>query len=184
MKKIFSILVVLFVAFTVGVNAQSKMGASIQGGIALPMGTFGDVYGMGFGGMGTFTYSISPMTDITGSVGYLMWNGKDAFEDWTFSSVPVLVGARYYFSPGNVRPYGVAQAGMHFVSSEAEISFLGTTTTVSASDSFFGFGAGAGVVVPIGKKVNLDVNAMFNSISSEGDASNYVSVLAGVMFGF
>ena len=111
MKQLLFVLL-LAVLFTGFINAQGKMALGVQAGIALPMGDFGDVYDMGFGGTATFAYHINPMLDITGSVGYLTWSGKDL--DYTFSSVPVLVGVRYYFGQGKFHPYVTGELGMHF----------------------------------------------------------------------
>ena len=67
---------------------------------------------MGFGGQGNFAYHINPMLDVTASVGYLTWSGKEA--DYTFSSVPVLAGVRYYFGKDKFKPYVAGELGMHF----------------------------------------------------------------------
>lgn len=176
MKQLLSVLL-LAVLFTGIINAQNKMAFGLQAGVAIPMGDFGDAFDMGFGGTGTFAYHINPMFDVTASVGYLTWSGK--VDGYSFSSVPVLVGARYYFGQDKFHPYVSGELGMHFTTSEVE--FLGSS--FSSSDSFFGFGAGAGFLYKMGPNLDLDVNAKFNSISSEGDASNYISIMAGVLIG-
>jgi hypothetical protein len=182
MKKI---LAVLFVVFLVAgfTNAQGKIALGVNAGVALPMGDFGDGYDMGFGGNGLFVYHASPNVDVTGSVGYLTWSGKDALDGFTFSSIPVLVGARYLFGQGKFNPYIGAELGMHFANSDYEYELLGVTYSGSASDSYFGWGAGAGFLYQIGNNMDLDVNAKYNSISSEGSASDYVSVMVGLLFG-
>ncbi|HCY76827.1 MAG TPA: hypothetical protein DHV28_12975 [Ignavibacteriales bacterium] len=174
MKQFLSVLL-LAVLFTGFINAQSKMAFGLQAGVAIPLGDFGDGYDLGFGGQGTFAYHINPMFDVTGSVGYLTWSGKA--DGVTFSSVPVLVGVRYYFGQDQFHPYISGELGMHFTSSKVE--FLGNSYT--SSDSFFGFGVGAGFLYKLGPNLDLDVNAKFNSISSEGSASNYVGIMAGVL---
>lgn len=181
MKQLLSVLL-LAVVFTGFINAQSKMAFGLQAGVAIPMGDFGDGYDMGFGGQGNFAYHISPMLDVTASVGYLTWSGKEA--DYTFSSVPVLVGARYYFGKDKFNPYVAGELGMHFVSVDIPtVTIGGFTFGGSSSDSFFGFGAGAGFLYKMGPNLDLDVNAKFNSISSEGSSSSYISVMAGVLIG-
>ena len=72
MKQLLSVLL-LAVLFTGFIHAQGKMALGVQGGVAIPMGDFGDAYKMGFGGQGTFAYHVNPMIDVTGSVGYLTW---------------------------------------------------------------------------------------------------------------
>jgi opacity protein-like surface antigen len=178
MKKFLAVffVVILVAGFT---NAQGKMALGLNAGIALPMGDFGDGYDMGFGGNGLFVYHVSPNVDVTGSVGYLTWSGKDAIDGSTFSSIPVMVGARYLFGQGKFHPYLGAELGMHFASFDYE--FMGVD--YSSSDSYFGWGAGAGFLYQIGNNMDLDVAAKYNSISSEGSASDYVSVFVGILFG-
>jgi len=182
MKKFLSILsIVLLIS---GLSfAQGKMGVSVQGGIALPMGDFGDGYDMGFGGTGTFVYNLNPNFSITATAGYLTWSGKVA--DFTFSSIPVLAGVRYAFGKGKFNPYVAGQLGMHFVTVKSpSIVVLGIDIGGSASDSNFGFAAGAGFLYALSNNLNLDVNAMFNSITASGGSSNYVTALVGLLFGF
>ena len=182
MKQLFVALFIftLFVGFS---NAQSKMAVGAQGQVAVPLGDFGDGYKTGFGAQGTFAYHINPMLDVTGSVGYLTWSGKEA--DYTFSSVPVLAGVRYYFGKDKFNPYVTGELGIHFVTFDVPsvvIPGFGTIGGGSSSDSYFGFGAGVGFLYELNPKLNLDVAAKFNSISSSGSSSNYVSILAGVLF--
>jgi opacity protein-like surface antigen len=183
MRKVLSVLfVVLF--FAGFINAQGKMALGLNAGVALPMGDFGDGYDMGFGGNALFVYHASPNVDVTGSAGYLTWSGKEA--DYTFSSIPVLVGARYLFGQGKFHPYVGAELGMHFTTvdiPEIEIPGFGTFGGGSASDSNFGWGAGAGFLYQIGNNMDLDVNARYNSITGEGGSLDYVSILVGLLFG-
>lgn len=167
--------------FTGFINAQGKMAIGAQGGVALPMGDFGESYDMGFGGTVTLAYHLNPMLDITGSVGYLTWSGKDF--DYTFSSIPVLAGVRYSFGKGKFNPYVSGELGMHFVTFDIpSITVFGITVGGgSVSESYFGFGAGAGFLYQLSPKLDLDVNAKFNSISSEGSSSTYLSIMAGVL---
>jgi opacity protein-like surface antigen len=178
MRKVLSVLfVVLF--FAGFINAQGKMALGFNAGVALPMGDFGDGYDMGFGGNALFVYHASPNVDVTGSAGYLTWSGKDAIDGSTFSSIPIMVGARYLFGQGKFHPYIGAELGMHFTSFDFE--FMGVD--YSASDSYFGWGAGAGFLYQIGNNMDLDVNARYNSIAGEGGSSDYVSILVGLLFG-
>jgi hypothetical protein len=181
MKQLFVafFILALFVSFS---NAQSKMALGVQGQVAIPLGDFGNGYKTGFGAQGTFAYHINPMLDVTGSVGYLTWSGKEA--DYKFSSVPVLAGVRYYFGKDKFNPYVAGELGIHFTSVDipsVTIPGFGTYGGGSASNSYFGFGAGAGFLYQLGPKLDLDISAKFNSISSSGSSSSYVSILAGVL---
>jgi hypothetical protein len=181
MKQLLSVLL-LAVLFTGFINAQGKMAVGIQAGIALPMGDFGDGYDMGFGGQGIFVYHINPNLDITGSAGYLTWGGKEG--DYTFSSIPILAGVRYYFGKDKFNPYVAGELGMHFYTfdvPEVVIPGYGTIGGGSESSSNFGFGFGAGFLYQLSPKLDLDVNAKYNSISGDGGSSNYIGIMAGVL---
>ncbi|HEY7751674.1 MAG TPA: outer membrane beta-barrel protein [Ignavibacteriaceae bacterium] len=182
MKEFFIVLAVVFL--TAGfINAQGKMALGVNAGVALPMGDFGDGYDMGFGGNGLFVYHASPNVDVTGSVGYLTWSGKDS-SDFTFSSIPVMVGGKYLFGKGKFNPYINAELGVHFVTFDTpEYTVFGQTVGGSVSDTYFGWGIGAGFLYEIGKNMDLDFNARYNSIASEGSSSEYLSFLIGILFG-
>lgn len=53
MKKLFLLLFASFLMFSLA-NAQSKLAVGVGGNVVLPMGTFGDVAGMRFGGGANF----------------------------------------------------------------------------------------------------------------------------------
>lgn len=180
MKQLLSVIVIT-VLFTGFINAQSKMAVGIQAGIALPMGDFGDGFDMGFGGTGTFAYHINPMLDVTGSFGYLTWSAKEG--DASFSSIPVLVGARYYFGKDKLNPYVAGELGIHFSTIDVPEVVIPGFGTIGGSESSsdFGFGVGAGILYQLSPKLDLDVNAKFNSISGDGGSSNYISIMAGVL---
>ena len=200
MKRFVSVLavfaiIVLFAGFT---NAQSKMAVGVQGGIAIPMGDFGDAVDLGFGGQGNFAFTVSPSLQVTGSLGYNTWSYKTESDiaSGTFSSVPLLAGIRYTFPSKGFEPYVMAQLGVHFISSKFEINYdpllfktngVSSTNATQATYEFsesstkFGFGAGVGFLLPLGPKLDLDVNATFNSISTEGSATNYIGIMAGVL---
>lgn len=184
MKKLLLVLfvAVLAVAFT---NAQSKMGVSVQGGVFLPTGDFGDAAGTGFGGTGTFLYDLTPMLQITGSIGYATWGSKEDLPsgwEWSFSAIPVQVGLRYALGKGNFLPYVAAETGINFISSKVTVEYFGGTVTADESESKFGFAPGAGFLYKFNPKTALDVTLKYNMIFTEGSSTTYLGINAGVAF--
>lgn len=186
MKKVVSLIVVLTVLVFSGMSHAQKMGAEVQVGLGMPMGSFGDAFKMGFGGMGTFMYSLNPEVTLTGGIGYYTFTHKD-YSDASFSSVPVLVGARYALGKGSFAPYAGAELGIHFTTSKVTVptfdlgefgSYGGGTA--SASESVFGFSPMVGFMMPLSPKMNLDVNLKYNIISTSGSSSSFLGILAGV----
>lgn len=184
MKKLFTVLFMIFFAGSF-IYAQGKMGISVQGGVFLPTGDFGDAAGTGFGGTGTFLYDLSPMFQVTGSVGYATWGSKEdlpAGWEYSFSSIPVQVGLRYAFGKGNFLPYVAAETGIHFLSSKVTYEYFGQTFTSDDSESKFGFAPGAGFLYNFNPKTGLDVTLKYNMIFTEGSTTTYLGINAGVAF--
>ncbi len=196
MKKILSVLVVL-VLFTSLINAQGKISLGVNGGAAIPTGDFGDDFDLGWGGNALFVYHISPNADITGSAGYLFWNAKDAEDgtaiNVTFSSIPVMIGARYLFGKEKFFGYGSAELGVHFTTLDLPEVDLGEGETFGGSESntYFGWALGAGVLYKINEKIDLDLSAKYNMIvigeedswNQKSTSADYISVMLGVLFG-
>ena len=149
MKKVLVLCVValLMVGFT---NAQTnKIKIGVGAYIGLPLGSFGDVTSVGFGGVAQGELELAPQIVGTVTTGYLSFSGKsvNGVSLGSWSVVPILVGGKYFFTP---MIYGAVQIGLNFVSSSATASYFnpytGTTTTISASASSteFGFNFGVG----------------------------------------
>ncbi|GBD91187.1 hypothetical protein BMS3Abin04_01913 [bacterium BMS3Abin04] len=186
MKKVIAISLLLFLFVSVS-NAQvGKMSVEPNVVLALPLGSFGDANSIGFGGTATFMYRVINQLDLTGSIGYLRWGNKNV--DGSFSSIPLLFGARYYFQKGSITPYAGAELGLHFSSSSIELptySFGGQTFgggTASGSSTDFGIGFGGGALFQASLNLTLDATLQYNLIASSGSAS-YLSLEVGVLFG-
>jgi len=186
MKKVIAISLLLFLFVSIS-NAQvGKMSIQPNVVIALPLGSFGDGHSIGIGGSAMFMYRVINQLDLTGSIGYIRWGNKNV--DGSFSSVPLLFGARYYFQKGRVMPYANAELGLHFSSSSIDLptySFGGQTFgggNQSASSTDFGIDFGGGALIKVTPNFTLDSNFQYNLITSSGSAS-FLSLEVGVIFG-
>lgn len=175
MKKV---LVVLFVLVGI-VSAQKNITFSAGGNLALPMGSFGDAVGVGFGATVGAEMPVADKIIGTATLGYLMWGGKDinlgiGKITTDFSSIPILVGAKYYFNKGL---YGHGQLGLHMFSSTAKstVTFFGSTTTAEASASSTDFTIGVGGGYEMG---NLDLSVAYYLISD----ANYLGARVAYRF--
>lgn len=152
MKKLIAVLFV-FILMAGLTNAQSKMQLGVGGFVGMPMGTFGDVTSLGFGGVVQGEYSLGDKMVGTFTTGYLIFSGKDvtvgAFSykagDW--SIIPLMAGTKYYFADNF---YGAVQAGLNMVSYTnpgTTYTVFGVTVTspeVTVSGSEFGYTVGVG----------------------------------------
>jgi hypothetical protein len=163
-KKSLLVLAFSFFAAT-GAFAQFSIGLDLN----LPMGTFGDVAGLGFGGSARYDGAINDNLSWTGSVGYINFSGKDisvpgfgTISGGSVGVLPIQAGVKYYFTESNAGFYGGLDLGM----------WIGTA---SGSSSEFGFSPGVGY-----RLEKFDIAARYNAV---GDISNLGFRIAYVLGG-
>jgi hypothetical protein len=193
MKKLFLAVVVVALVAAVAApsNAQGKMDLSVGGDVLLPMGSFGDLYSIGFGGSARFQYNFTPMLSAGATAGYYTWTAKDVAAGLvkpTFSGVPVRVFGKYYFMPeGKLRVYGIAELGLFFWSSKVSIAPIQTPIgpigggEFSSTGSDFNYAPGIGVEIPAGKVV-VDGSVRYDGIATSGSSSGSLGFRVGVDF--
>lgn len=186
MKKLFLVLVAIALvasfASSQDVWEQGKMSVGVGAALSLPMGTFGDQAGMGFGGSGTFQYGLSPEMMLTGQIGYLTYGKKDVagYGSYTISQMPFLAGIKYNVGGA----YLTGQVGFVSTSIKVEVpaqtyfgyTIAGGSTTVSSSD--FAFAPGVGMNLG-----PIDVAAKYLIVSATGGSMSAVAFDVQYVFG-
>lgn len=160
----------------------SNLSFSVQGGVQIPTGTFGDVASTGFGFSVTGEYVSSDVLSWTGSVGWSTFGEKSVLYsgyDYSLSIVPIVVGLRYYLARGDFHTYVGAEAGLYISSVETTIVTPIGTSTGTASDTDFGFAPLVGFKYHLSPTIDLDGTLKYHLISS----TNYLGINAGVQFG-
>jgi outer membrane protein W len=152
-------------------SAQSKMSVGAGFDIMLPVGSFGDSWGTGFGGTAEFDYAFTQNSSVTGKTGYLTWSGKNlpSGVSATYGGVPLLVGVRYYphlilSATGSIRPYGHLELGLMFGS----VSGSGHILTITESKTDFTIVPSLGVEIPAGSNGAVDISVRYFDIASKG----------------
>jgi opacity protein-like surface antigen len=176
MKKLFTVLFTVII-FTGFVNAQNNMYLGVGPLVSLPIGSFGDAANVGFGGTAIFELEFMPQLHGTAQAGYITW-GTDA-DDLSFSGIPILVGAKYYFmQSGGV--YGHGQLGVTLLTFDyPEIVTPFGSFGGSQSSTEFSFVIGAGYEVQASESVIVDLGAAFNLVSN----ANHLTFRVGAKFG-
>lgn len=160
-------------------SAQGKMGVSAGADIALPMGSFSESNGIGFGGSAMFHYNlIEDKLDLTGSVGYLTFSGKTistvipgltAFDvkSPAVSMIPIRVGANYKLIE-DLGLYvgtdlGVSLLTFAATSVTVNVPIFGPVTTEvpSTSSTLFSLAPRVGYTLPIGNN-ELDLSVRYD----------------------
>jgi hypothetical protein len=153
-------------------SAQSTMSVGAGVDLMLPVGSFGDSWGTGFGGTAEFDYIASPKFSVTGKIGYLTWSSKNLPTGWsaTYSGVPLLAGIKWYpsFIPkGAVSIYGHFEMGIMFGSLSTS-GPAGRTYPFAAAGSDFTIVPSFGVEIPAGTNGDIDISARYFDISKKG----------------
>jgi hypothetical protein len=157
----------MLISMKASAQGQKSIGAGID--IMLPVGSFADAWGTGFGGTAEFDYSLSPRTNVTGKIGYLTWSGKNlpSGVTATYSGVPVLAGIKFYprftqqGSP--VRVYGHLELGLMFGS----VSGSGHILTITESKTNFTIVPSLGCEIPAGPNGDIDISIRYFDISQK-----------------
>ena len=151
------------VAIAFSANAQDsktdkplKFSVGVEAG--LPLGDFKEVSKFGIGGSVQGEYSAAEKVGLTLNAGFLSFSGKtiDGDKFPSTSIIPVLAGAKYYFTE---KVYGHAQVGISFMS----VKFEGVT----ASASGFTYAPTIGVM----PSENFDISLKYLGISKDGTTS-------------
>jgi hypothetical protein len=182
MKKLFAVIVAIALvasfASAQDVWGQGKMSAGIGAEAALPMGTFGDVVGIGIGGFGLFQYGINEDILGTAQVGYTSFMEKDnSGVKSSCTALTILVGGKYSLKTVTPGMYCLAQLGIYSQTYKSSYSYTFWGTTVSGtaelSESKFIVAPGIGYQV---EPVDISVKYVIN-----GDFSNLALNIAYVM---
>lgn len=174
---------------------QGDVQITLNAGVAMPMGDFGDAANLGFmGGVG-FDWFATPNIAIGASGGYTMLSGSDEFNAFLtslatdpveakFSAIMGGAHGKFYFSTGEgapVSPYLLAGAGVYNFKTTLESNdpaFNG-----DASDTNFGARGGLGATFGGNGQVGFGVEALFHHIATEGDATQMITIAAILNFG-
>jgi hypothetical protein len=196
MKKLLLAVVVmaLVVAVAAPSNAQGKMFVGVGADVLMPMGTFGDASGIGFGGSVRGQYNFTPMLSAGLTVGYYTWSAKDqtvgtvTVKGAKLSGIPIRVFGKYYFMPeGKLRVYGIAELGFFIASVTVPAQTFGagaftfTTPETTGSETDFNYAPGLGIEIP-GGKMNWDVSVRYDGIATTGSTSGSIAARVGVNF--
>lgn len=113
--------------------------------VALPLGNFGNAYGVGFGATGKAFYGVSEKGDITGTLGYMRFGMKEDnnMVSGSMGMIPIMFGYRHDFGGF----YGEPQLGLMMVSSKVKFNDMGLglsglSGTHSQTKVSFGLGGG------------------------------------------
>jgi hypothetical protein len=182
MRK-FTFLAVLCAALLAASSVQAgDITFGLSAGIGLPIGDFGDEFGMGFAGGVYGDYWTKPSTafglDVLGN----FHSSKDSFSDPSFPGVTFDSNVSLYEfgvhglwappSKGKTQPwlkYGLGVYNDHLTTEGGGIK-------EDSSDSNFGLNGGGGIDLKSNPSMHLGVGGMYHYVFSEGSATQYINL--------
>jgi hypothetical protein len=173
----FLVTVVALVGISAAAMAQTRIRVGVGGGLAQPMGDFGDGYKMGWVAAGGIRLEPEGWRLALRAVGsYGQFNAEGNVD----ASVKPLVLTGGVALPlttrGSVVPYVAGGAGFASTKASATVG----NVTVSDTETNFAWNLGGGLTFgrADGSGVRFLIEVSWTSIATEGSATNYVPVLA------
>lgn len=159
-------------------KGEMQLGAGVD--VGLPLGNFGEGYGVGIGASAKGLYGVSDAGQVTLTLGFMRFGMKDGneFVSGSVGLIPLLAGYRHTF--GNL--YAEGQVGLTVV--RTSVKFKGSSDTAglgglggSASDTNLGYGIGGGYVFD-----NWDLGLRFQGVSGDGGSLDFVALRVAYNF--
>lgn len=172
MRKLLPVMVLVVIA---GLATPLLAGPSIFAGVSAPTGDLGDQWKIGYHGGVQYVYPVTPLGSIGIRGAYNRFSPDEvagATPDGHLNMIEVLAVGQISLVAG---PRFIAGLGLTRFDRELSNGELGGTETVAESD----FTAVAGVGMSY---VAFEVTALYHSVASEGNASNYVTLSVGLGF--
>jgi opacity protein-like surface antigen len=201
MKKTALITLLLSLIVVTGAFAAGAMTFGVDGGVAMPMGTFGDYFKMGFMGGAFGEYGINEQFAIGVGADYVKVGVKDEYKslleaeasdlageavtvDVTESLIPITAYVKWTppMKDSKVSPYVEVGGGYYMMKGEIKASVAGASINASDTTNKPGFFGGAGVDYKASPQVKVGVFAKYHDILTEGDSAQLFT--AGVSVGF
>ncbi len=195
MKKVIFVLVVALSVTTA--SAQIKLGANAS--LQVPTGNLGNMVDMGFGGGISGEYLVTPNIGVGLNIGYYALGEKDNM-GMKCDFIPAALNAKYYFIPeGSIKVYAGLDLGLYTLKTKMNGNDLGLgdfddilgdffdniDINIPASNSTksnFGLAPVVGLQFGLTEKLALDVNAKYNFIFTEGDATDIIGFNVGLVY--
>jgi|GEM_PF-3089293 len=181
MKKIAILMMVMGIA-TMGMLGSAKAADLYLGGkipIAIPLPDFNKALGVGGGLVAEADYFVMPGLAVTGEFGFIHHGGKDITVTIPFlgtttvkgdstTQVPLMVGVRYEFMEGPLKPFAHLRLGLNFL--------VGGVTNTK-----FGLNFGGGVLYEVIESLDVGGSLEFGFAGLDGNAADQMHFIINIM---
>jgi hypothetical protein len=139
----------------------ARLGAGVI--LGLPFGDWSEAVSLSIGGLVDFDYVLTPAISLTGRTGYI--HHIDDTEGFSFATIPIWAGGKYYFNPLEARTRFFAMAELALNLSLATVEFAG----MSESDTELDLGLNLGGGVELGA-LSVRVHLSMLDLGHAGDS--------------
>ena len=171
MKKVFLLTAIAGLFAFSSVKAQKdvamtgpKLGIGAE--FAFPMGDFGDVYNLGFGGSLLYQHPVAANLNLTGSAGYTTFTGKKyeaggvTIKAKDAGFIPVKAGARYFVAEN------------FYIGGELGAAF----STADGGKTAFAYAPGIGIEFPVSDGGAIELGGRYEGWSANSTTSSFIEV--------
>lgn len=180
----------LLVFATSGLKAQESFGnAGLE--IAVPVGDWAEVYGIGVGGSGGMEFGISDNFAVTANVGITFLSIDSDASDFINSAwlAPVQLGARYYLDEQRSGLFFEAKAGVHIFGVSTDDVDLGGGFTAEGgteTDTYLSFAPQVGYFINENLSLSLRYNLFLipedEEFGIESETAGYIGLKVAYNF--
>lgn len=168
---------------TTSIFSQSRFNAGASFNIGFPSSALSNLAETGIGGSAIGEFAFSEQVSAILSASYQNFPGKGegfaaggSVYDFSVNSIPVLAGARYYFSP---EFFGVAAAGVNFLRVTADIYEVYSEEKISTDyEAKFAGEIGAGYRYRLAEPSVLEISGNYQLVQ---DNYNSFSIRIGIL---
>ncbi len=109
-------------------------------------------------------------------------SGYGASASSSINFLELMAAGKYRIDANGFHPYILGGVGMSLVMQTVSVTFLGTTTSVSASEMDPMISIGGGVEFPMGQGMNFFAQGRYSMVMQNGGSSTYEPIEAGLNF--
>lgn len=143
--------------------------------INAPVGDFGDLANLSFGFNAKGEFGVAENISIIGQIGFIPWSiDSDIYDNYSYSTLMIRAGGRYYLSAEEFRPYIEGDLGYYSHTTSYDSQFGEFDDT----DSDIGIRLAGGGMLELSPGLFLNGELGFNIVSE----ANFIEIQAGVMF--
>lgn len=190
MKTVKFLSLLLAIIFMMNTSGQSQTvkkkspypiwSLSPVGGIAFPVGKFGESYKSGPTFGLDISYRVNREVGIYVKGGYYIFPSKIAGSDADGKYLEYTAGPRYFFTSRNLKSSFFLEVGLGGYSFKQDAHVVDSVNVAEYTSTDFGVNAGMGATLNLGASVDLIIKLKYHNILTTDGSSSFVAPMLGI----